>query len=433
MSHEFPSPVCFSGCLSIRGFPTSKMASVQQQGPVDFRVLRLSAPVFESTGVPATIDDSDLLSDPFDAATFPVTTNLSLPQVFGTVRVGEVFRALLVVTRTTTSTLRNVQLLAEMSDSQDRRLPKVDLVQEPIPVFPPKSHLDFVISHQVTMPGVHMLSCFISFVENGTNSSMKKFFKFGAAHALSVTVSAGISRTTYEIDLENISENLLCLRKVYGTTLSRPVSLQRGEVYRFLLDKPVVGSVVDVPVEWTGSFNVPGHFTYEKIPVNFKGSSASATTPTTPMVSSAGAYPTGMQSLGSPAIPAGAILRFSGSLPGPLSPTGPGLSPYAVDVVLVEPSPVRAESKFVVRLRIRRVGVSYSPVVLLANPQQGQYNFAVSGPYTYHVGRVAEQAEIAVEFFAEMRGIYRLCPVYLVETETGNQFPFDSLGEVEVV
>eukprot|EP00762_Andalucia_godoyi_P002642 ANDGO_03380.mRNA.1 hypothetical protein len=307
---------------------------------VEFKVLRLSAPVFDRR--PVTIDDPPTdsvinASAPEDVISkfFTLTPRLSLPASFGDVRVGETFRALMVLVRTPTSSptlaLRSVCIHVQVSVQSDALSSTIGqgtsmanasanagmmssasgmgmgkrTVVETLPMdnMPPRSHLDTVINHRVMAPGQHIIQATATFsidpagnasqtqIQAAQSITFRRFFKFMAVLPFAVRcVSFIASRTVVAVDIECLSDAPLCLVAVQGipiasgnnsggsggsALLDDGVYMKKGDVYRCVRSVSVPASTMDVHVAWRSSFGASGEWLFERNAVALVHPSAS--------------------------------------------------------------------------------------------------------------------------------------------------------------
>jgi hypothetical protein len=189
------------------------------------KVMRLSRPGFQVA--PTVLCESTDI--PFDALVpnestsgieaFGMTSFLQLPNNFGIIYLGEVFRIYISLNNPTPHEVYSTTLKVELQTSAQwiRLFESIDDRQGPIAKFGPGESHDYVISHEVKEGGVNILSCTVNYeTQNKEKKSFRKFFKFQVMNPLTITPRIhSIQDTVYlEATIENSTQSPLFIETV---------------------------------------------------------------------------------------------------------------------------------------------------------------------------------------------------------------------------
>lgn len=191
--------------------------------------MRMCKPSFATAGMPLPVDGAlrrltDGGAPPLGATTIELATTpqLTLPQSFGDIYLGETLSAFVSTCNQAPYPLAGLQVKVEVQTSSQRQLLVSRAGDGPGGALPPAGRADCIVTYELREIGVHILICSASFADaDGEPRNLRKFFKFQVQNPLSMkskshTLGAGTlaEAVLVETQVQNATSSALYLTSV---------------------------------------------------------------------------------------------------------------------------------------------------------------------------------------------------------------------------
>eukprot|EP01095_Lingulamoeba_sp_RSL-Kostka_P001144 TRINITY_DN1161_c0_g1_i1.p1 TRINITY_DN1161_c0_g1~~TRINITY_DN1161_c0_g1_i1.p1 ORF type:complete len:419 (+),score=92.98 TRINITY_DN1161_c0_g1_i1:47-1303(+) len=154
-------------------------------------------------------------------STFDQTDILTLPTSFGNIYVGETFKSYISINNNSNIDVKDVIIKAELQASTQR----YGLLENNsnIPLFEAGDSKDFIVSHNITESGPHILVCSANYIiKDGEKKYFRKLFKFNVDQPFSINTNNSTlinDELFLEILIRNQTKTNLFLEKIIFESL----------------------------------------------------------------------------------------------------------------------------------------------------------------------------------------------------------------------